>query len=130
LSVDVQCIMPGLVKIAEHFHTKIITTSPKAKMQGAEHIEYNEHHPNETAKTILKVAIDNFPNRKTEGSHVTQKFPVIAGFSHEYIEYMQGGRWRASFRPLNDAIMAGRWSLEAALPGGEAAVNTYRVVVN
>ncbi|MDP2276610.1 MAG: carbon monoxide dehydrogenase, partial [Nitrospirota bacterium] len=41
-------------------------------------------------------------------SHITEKFPVIAGFSHEYIEYMQGGRWRGSFRPLNDAIMAGR----------------------
>ena len=108
MSVDVQCIMPGLVKIAKNFHTKIITTSPKAKMKGAEHIEYDEHHPNKTAKTILRVAIDNYGNRKTEGDHVTDKSPVIAGFSQEYIEYMQGGRYRASFRPLNDAIMAGR----------------------
>jgi carbon-monoxide dehydrogenase catalytic subunit len=108
LSVDVQCIMPGIVDIAKKFHTKVITTSPKAKMQGAEHIEYHEDKAKEVAKTILKTAIDSFPNRKTEGSHVTEKFPVIAGFSHEYIEYMQGGTWRGSFRPLNDAIMAGR----------------------
>jgi hypothetical protein len=33
---------------------------------------------------------------------------VIAGFSDEYIEYMQGGLYRASYRPLNDAIIAGR----------------------
>ena len=56
----------------------------------------------------MKVAIDNFPNRKTVGGRVTEEFPAVVGFSHEYIEYMQGGRWRASFRPLNDAIMAGR----------------------
>jgi len=54
------------------------------------------------------VAIDNFPNRKAKGSHVTEVFPAIVGFSHEYIEYMQGGKWRGSFRPLNDAIIAGR----------------------
>jgi carbon-monoxide dehydrogenase catalytic subunit len=108
LSVDVQCIMPGLVDIAKKFHTKIITTSPKAHMQGAEHIEYDEHHARDVAKKILRAAIDNYPNRTKEGEHITQKYPVIAGFSHEYIEYMQGGRWRGSFRPLNDAIVAGR----------------------
>jgi carbon-monoxide dehydrogenase catalytic subunit len=32
----------------------------------------------------------------------------VAGFSHEYLRYMQGGYYRGSFRPLNDAIMAGR----------------------
>lgn len=108
LSVDIQCIMPGLIDVAKHFHTKIITTSPKAKMVGAVHIEYDEHRAKEVAKEILRTAIDNFPNRTAKGEHVTEKFPVIAGFSHEYIEYMLGGRWRASFRPLNDAIVSGR----------------------
>jgi carbon-monoxide dehydrogenase catalytic subunit len=37
LSVDVQCIMPGLVDIAKKFHTKIITTSPKAHAGGGAH---------------------------------------------------------------------------------------------
>jgi carbon-monoxide dehydrogenase catalytic subunit len=32
----------------------------------------------------------------------------VAGFSHEYINYALGGVMRGSFRPLNDAIMAGR----------------------
>ncbi len=108
LSVDVQCIMPAITEVAKKFHTKIITTSPKAKLYGATHIEHDEHHPNKTAEEILKLACDNFPNRTTEGSHITKKSPLIGGFSDEYIEYMQGGKWRGSYRPLNDAIMAGR----------------------
>ncbi|NWF98389.1 MAG: anaerobic carbon-monoxide dehydrogenase catalytic subunit [Nitrospirae bacterium] len=108
ITVDVQCIMPALAELTRKFHTKLITTSYKAKTPGAIHIQYDEHRAREIAREIVKMAIDNFQNRKTEGSHISDKFPVIAGFSHEYIEYMQGGRWRASFRPLNDAIIAGR----------------------
>ncbi len=108
MTVDVQCIMPAIAEISKKFHTKIITTSEKAKIPGAMHIGYDEHRAREIAREIVKLACDNYQNRKTEGSHITDKFPVVAGFSHEYIEYMQGGRWRASFRPLNDAIMAGR----------------------
>lgn len=108
ITVDVQCIMPAMAELSKKFHTHVITTSPKAKMQGAMHIEYDEHNAKEIARKIVRTAIDNFPNRKKEGSHVTDKAPLIAGFSHEYIEYMQGGRYRGSFRPLNDAIIAGR----------------------
>jgi carbon-monoxide dehydrogenase catalytic subunit len=107
LVVDVQCVMQGVVEVASNFHTKIITTSPKEKILGAMHIQFDEHHANETAKLILRTAIDNFPNRKE--THIPDvKEQLVAGFSHEYIEYMQGGKYRASFRPLNDAIMAGR----------------------
>jgi anaerobic carbon-monoxide dehydrogenase catalytic subunit len=108
MTVDVQCIMPAIAELSKKFHTKVITTSEKAKIPGAVHIEFDEHRAVEVAKEIVKLAIDNYGNRKAEGSHITDKFPVIAGFSQEYIEYMQGGTWRASFRPLNDAIMAGR----------------------
>ncbi len=115
--VDVQCIMPAIVEVSKKFHTKVITTSEKAKIPGAQHIQFDEHRARDIAREIIRLAIDNFPNRKAKGSRVTQKYPVIAGFSHEYIEYMQGGRWRASFRPLNDAIMAGRIRGIAAVVG-------------
>jgi carbon-monoxide dehydrogenase catalytic subunit len=108
ITVDVQCIMPALTELSKKFHTKVVTTSYKAKFPGATHIEYDEHRAREIAKQVVKLAIDNFSNRKSLGSHDSERFPLIAGFSHEYIEYMQGGRWRASFRPLNDAIIAGR----------------------
>jgi carbon-monoxide dehydrogenase catalytic subunit len=108
ITVDVQCIMPALAELSKKFHTKLITTSYKAKIPGAFHVQYDEHRAKEIAREIVRIAIDNYPNRKVEGSHISDKNPVIAGFSHEYIEYMQGGSWRASFRPLNDAIIAGR----------------------
>jgi carbon-monoxide dehydrogenase catalytic subunit len=108
MTVDVQCIMPAIAEVAKKFHTTIITTSEKAKMPDAVHIQYDEHRAKEVAKEIIRTAVDNYPKRTTEGSHISETSTVIAGFSHEYIEYMQGGRWRGSFRPLNDAIMAGR----------------------
>lgn len=53
------------------------------------------------------MAIDAFAERgETHIPPVTEQ--LIAGFSHEYINYMLGGRFRASLRPLNDAIIAGR----------------------
>jgi carbon-monoxide dehydrogenase catalytic subunit len=71
------------------------------------HIQFDEHDAMPIAKLILKTAIDNFPNRKR--SHIPdQQAELIAGFSHEYITYMLGGLYRASFRPLNDAIIEGR----------------------
>ena len=116
--VDVQCIMQALVGLAQNFHTKIITTSPKVKITGATHIEFDEHHALTIAKTILKTAIDNYKNRDRSKTRIPQiKEDLIPGFSHEYINYMLGGSYRASFRPLNDAIMAGRIRGVAAIVG-------------
>lgn len=116
--VDVQCIMQALVGLAQNFHTKIITTSPKVKITGATHIEFDDHHAVTIAKTILKTAIDNFKNRESAKVRIPQiKEDLIPGFSHEYINYMLGGSYRASFRPLNDAIMTGRIRGVAAIVG-------------
>jgi anaerobic carbon-monoxide dehydrogenase catalytic subunit len=105
--VDVQCIMQALGDLSKKFHTKLITTSPKVKITGATHIEFDEHHALDIAKEIVKQAIDNYPNRgAVEIPNI--KSDVVPGFSHEYIRYMLGGVYRGSFRPLNDAIMAGR----------------------
>ncbi|RMD57376.1 MAG: anaerobic carbon-monoxide dehydrogenase catalytic subunit [Nitrospirae bacterium] len=106
--VDVQCIMPAIVQAAKNFHTKVITTTYKGKMVDAVHVEYDEHRAKEIAKEICKIAIDNFPNRTTKGSRIHESTSGVVGFSHEYITYMQGGVYRQSFRPLNDAIMQGR----------------------
>jgi len=105
--VDVQCIMQALPSLAKKFHTLVITTSPKVKITGATHIEFDEHHALDIAKEIVRRAIDNYPNRG-EVSIPDISSDVVPGFSHEYINYMLGGSFRASFRPLNDAIMAGR----------------------
>jgi len=106
--VDVQCIMEAVSDVAQRFHTTLITTSPKAKIEGATHIQFDEHNAPSIARDIVRTAIDNYPNRNGRIHIPDQYSGLVAGFSHEYIQYMQGGTYRASFRPLNDAIMAGR----------------------
>jgi carbon-monoxide dehydrogenase catalytic subunit len=105
--VDVQCIMQSLGELVQDFHTELITTSRKAKIPGAVHIEFNEREALSTAKKIVRRAVDNFEMRGKTRIPTLQE-GLVAGFSHEYLNYMQGGEMRGSFRPLNDAIMQGR----------------------
>ncbi len=121
--VDVQCIFQSLVDVAENFHTKIITTSPKAMITGALHMEFDEHRAPEIAREIVKTAIDNYPNRASTYIPDVQE-NMVPGFSHEYVRYMLGGYYRGSLRPLNDAIMAGRLRGVAGVVG----CNNPRVV--
>jgi len=105
--VDYQCTMQGIQHAAEMVHTKVITTSPKAKISGAMHIEFDEHRAREIARLIVLTAIENFSARR-EVYVPPYVDPLVTGFSHEYIAYMQGGIFRESFRPLNDAVIQGR----------------------
>jgi carbon-monoxide dehydrogenase catalytic subunit len=61
--VDVQCIMQGLSPVADNFHTELITTSEKARIPGATHIQFDEHRAMETAKEIIMRAINKYPER-------------------------------------------------------------------
>ncbi|MDH7484790.1 MAG: anaerobic carbon-monoxide dehydrogenase catalytic subunit [Anaerolineae bacterium] len=128
--VDVQCIMQALAELSKDFHTELITTSPKAKIPGAVHIEFDEHRALDTAKAIVRRAIDNYPRRGE--THIPRlRSDVVAGFSHEYLNYMQGGLSRASFRPLNDAIIAGRVRGAAGVVGcNNARVTQDEGIVN
>nr|MBC7244049.1 anaerobic carbon-monoxide dehydrogenase catalytic subunit [Chloroflexota bacterium] len=105
--VDIQCIMQALAPMTKHFHTILVTTSSKAHIDGTTHIEFDEHHAGEIARQIVKMGIDNFPNRGD--MHIPKDIShLVAGFSHEYINYALGGFYRGSFRPLNDAVIQGR----------------------
>ncbi|MFC1860540.1 anaerobic carbon-monoxide dehydrogenase catalytic subunit, partial [Chloroflexota bacterium] len=106
--VDVQCIFQSIATVAECYHTKIITTSPKAKIPGAIHIEFEDHDALKSAQEIVKTAIENFPNRGKNIEIPEEQSDQIAGFSHETINYLLGGMFRASYRPLNDNIINGR----------------------
>jgi carbon-monoxide dehydrogenase catalytic subunit len=108
MTVDVQCEMQGLQGVAECFHTKLITTSDRAKIEGATHVEFHPEHGLDTAKQILKMAIENYPNRRHAVYIPDYSRDIIAGFSHETINYLLGGLFRASYRPLNDNIINGR----------------------
>jgi len=107
MAVDVQCIMESLPKVAKCYHTKVVTTSRKAKIVGATHMEINEENPLESTKEIVRSAIDNFKNRG-DVNIPSNPVELIAGFNHETINYMLGGSYRSSYRPLNDNIINGR----------------------
>jgi len=110
LVVDVQCEMQALASVASCYHTKIVTTDPRAKMEGesVEHIEFDEHHALDVAKKIIRLAIDNYPNRKAPVMIPKASTPTVVGFSYETIRYLLGGSIRGSYYTLNDNIINGR----------------------
>ena len=84
--VDVQCIFPALGPLSKCFHTKFITTSPIAQMPDSEFIRFDAHTALEKATEIVKVAIENFKNRKPELVHIPQiKQKATVGYSTEAI---------------------------------------------
>ena len=114
--VDVQCMMPSISDVVEHFHTKLVTTSPKAKMRNSTHVEFSEERGYSIAKEIIEMAIENYPNRKgTEIPQITED--LVAGFTAENVFKHLGGTYRPSYRPLNNGIMDGRLRGVAAVVG-------------
>jgi len=107
--IDVQCCMPSLPSVAANYHTIIMSTTPIAKTSGAISLELDENDPLSSAREIVRRAIDNYKNRDINKVVIpSQNEPMVAGFSVDAIKYMLGGRFRASFRPLNDAIIQNR----------------------
>jgi carbon-monoxide dehydrogenase catalytic subunit len=108
MGVDVQCIQQSLAPLADCYGTRFFTTNPRAHIEGAEHIEFEEHKPRKCTDKVVKEAIKRFKNRKAKIVIPQNKSLGIHGFSHEYINYMLGGTFRASYVPLNDNIINGR----------------------
>lgn len=81
--VDVQCIMQGLVDVAQCYHTKIITTDSRAKIQDAIHIEFDDRNAFASAKTIIKAAIDDVVIKWSVGSPEQPAQQVVNGFMTE-----------------------------------------------
>jgi carbon-monoxide dehydrogenase catalytic subunit len=101
--VDYQCIMPSIGKAAACYHTKMISTSDKARFPGMEHHEFHPDNAEEKAKTLVKAAIENFGNRKQVYIPVAPQ-EAVGGFSIETILGALGG----TPAPLIDAIKAGK----------------------
>jgi len=103
--VDYQCIFPSLTNTSACYHTKVVTTSPKARIQGGYYYEITPENSFEQAKRIVQLAIDNYPNRDQKRVFIPdQPVEAMVGFSVEAIKKALGG----SLKPLLDAILAGK----------------------
>ena len=108
MAVDVQCIMQSLSTLSQCYGTKFFTTNPRCKIEGATHIQFNEHEPEHAPDQIIGLAIERFKNRPGRLVIPSRKDMGIHGFSHEYVNYMLGGTFRGSYTPLNENIINGR----------------------
>lgn len=109
MMVDVQCIMPALHEVASCFHTRLITTNPKARFPGVIHVEFRPEQAYETAKEIIRAGIENFPKRDKSRVNIPKhEMDLVAGFTKEVVFQILGGRYRATYKPLNEAIISGR----------------------
>ncbi|WP_317135848.1 anaerobic carbon-monoxide dehydrogenase catalytic subunit [Methanochimaera problematica] len=102
--VDYQCIFPSLPRTASCYHTKIISTSDKSKMTGSYHFDFKPENAVETARAIVKTAVENYPNRIPEKVFIPgDPVELYSGFSVEAIKEALGG----TFSPLIDVIASG-----------------------
>ncbi len=122
--VDVQCIMPSLGELAQSFHTRVISTDERAKFPWVTHMQLDEHDALPIARQIVEAAVENFPNRDGKQCYIPhEKMDLVAGFTTENIFYNLGGRFRATYRPLNDAIISGRLRGVAGVVGCDSPKN-------
>jgi carbon-monoxide dehydrogenase catalytic subunit len=107
--VDVQCIMPGVQAVAECFNTRIVTTSPNAKIPGAHHVDFSEEKALQQAKDVIRIAIDGYKERgAAECCIPTTKNKVVAGFSLEALYEIFGAiNPDAPIKVLTDALKSG-----------------------
>ena len=84
--VDVQCIFPALGPLSKCFHTKFITTSKICQQPDSDFILFEADTAAENAKNIVKMACENFKNRKPELVHIPDlKTKATVGYSVEAI---------------------------------------------
>jgi carbon-monoxide dehydrogenase catalytic subunit len=101
--VDYQCIMPSLGTVAACYHTRMISTSDKARFPGMEHHEFHPRNALEKARQIVRLAVENFDNRG-ETYIPVEPVPAVGGFSVEAVVGALGG----TPAPLLDAIKTGK----------------------
>jgi carbon-monoxide dehydrogenase catalytic subunit len=107
--VDVQCIMPSIVTVGESYHTEVITTMPENKITGATHVGFEEHNEKESAKRIVKLAIDAYAKRDKNRINIPKQVSTaIAGFSAESVIAALGKvNPEDPLKPLIDNIVNG-----------------------
>lgn len=107
--VDVQCIMPGIVAVAEHYHTVVVTTHDENKIPGAVHRSVHPENANVAAREIIGMAIDAYKRRDPKLVNIPDvKQTAIVGFSAEAIlEVLTVLDAEDPLKPLVDSVVSG-----------------------
>jgi len=107
--MDVQCVAPGVQEVCACYHTLMISTTKFAKIPGAAHVEFHPESAMESARTIVRLAIERFANRQNDKIHIPQyKSEVIGGFSFEALmELFAKANPDNPVRVLTQAVRAG-----------------------
>jgi len=124
IAVDVQCIFPGIGRLAECFHTKFITTSPIARIPNSIYVEFHPETAREKGRELVRMAIDNFEKRdpakiyepkRKQGARVGYSCETIIkeldGVTNSHVDV------RGTYQPLIDCIKAGVLRGAAAIVG-------------
>lgn len=119
LVTGLQGIMPGLAGIANNFHTKVVSTSKKGKMPGVSHIEYSSLNAGESVREIVRLAIDNYPNRTGNGERINDRYSAVSGLFFELRDRMDNGAAGILIKDFNAAIIEGRIRGIACLMGSD-----------
>ena len=86
LVVDAQCIMPSLQKVAECYHTEVISTLPMIKIEGSSHVEFTPATADKMGEEIVRKALGRYSERDLVKIHIPQgTVDAYAGFSVEQI---------------------------------------------
>ncbi len=101
--VDYQCIMPSLGTVASCYHTKMVSTSDKARFPHMAHYEFHPDNAAEKAREVVREAVENYP-RRGEVYIPVEPVDSLGGFSVEAVVGALGG----TPEPLLEAIKAGK----------------------
>ncbi|MDJ0721565.1 MAG: anaerobic carbon-monoxide dehydrogenase catalytic subunit [Desulfobacterales bacterium] len=101
--VDYQCIMPSLGTVASCYHTKMVSTSDKARFPHMDHHEFHPDNAAEKAREVVREAVENYL-RRGEVYIPVEPVDSLGGFSVEAVVGALGG----TPEPLLEAIKAGK----------------------
>ena len=101
--VDYQCIMPSLGNIGACYHTRLVSTSDKARFPGMDHREFHPDNAAALARELVKEAVENY-DRRGKVFIPVESVDAVGGFSVESIVGALGG----TLDPLIEAIKAGK----------------------
>jgi len=95
--------MPSLGNIGACYHTRLVSTSDKARFPGMDHREFHPDNAAGLAKELVQEAIENY-DRRGKVYIPVDSVDAVGGFSVESIVGALGG----TLDPLIDAIKAGK----------------------